>query len=827
MSDVENEINKDIEEEETVEPRNSSEPVSKTLRLNQNEDISRSNNQKSISLESDSEDKDNKKLVLSETGDVSVAEKGIEDSDLDEVNDNIDDSIKSADDNLSLEVNFGDGGSCRASDVSSISFQNIVLDDPNFDFDYALGCGSHLRDHCSVKDSVSESSDSPLHDFPSDEIQPIDMGKFAEEIKLRESSRVLKTKQKFCTSGEGCGTDEDELACDSRQVSDDLVSFDQYFSTNTAINRKVNVDEVLNGSSSTAKPENALYSMINLPSSAADTASQLHFPSNTSSSPVAFASKHAFHPSGGGYVNGGGENCSFTNNTNISASLLATTTNTKKLCTNDHDNSVNSHNIFRLNSSFFQGKHGDLPLQKDGDTKQQQHSVRNTVSTEDHIDDSTVCSSDQYSVSSSTDNTTVSGRPGSEESDCDTTISSGSLSRKSKELETTVRYNSSSKTVSSKRDHCSDSSNSSSHLAPTSRKDENVSRPFRRSPGLARRMPEDRDSSSSEKELDTTQIDTTVRSGPKSSENYHRKSGKPSHNVSVEKKLKESIIENLRALSPEKQMPTSSIPDNAYVHFENVMNNITSQSQMLKEQQQVISGEPNGKDVKNEYDYVKYARIQHGDSYVGMRLAFSTSEEAVKHGLPDNAKALLQDDHYPSSSREGSPNKVQQLQQKRRELIEPMKVSKVSEETLTEISLNGSDPLMNEEHKNFSLSPEMTECDSAEVESVLSEEGKSAASGMPNVDDGLSSSQGSDNEDIATSYDSKVLPSELLKRRQKLDIAQEIEELQQKLNETEVREFFMPLDKGGSSSTTECSPAHQELIKKKDALDLAIQVCCM
>ncbi len=33
------------------------------------------------------------------------------------------------DDDVSLEVNLGGDDSCRASDVSSLSFQNVVLDD--------------------------------------------------------------------------------------------------------------------------------------------------------------------------------------------------------------------------------------------------------------------------------------------------------------------------------------------------------------------------------------------------------------------------------------------------------------------------------------------------------------------------------------------------------------------------------------------------------------------------------------------------------------------------------------------------------------------------
>ncbi len=58
------------------------------------------------------------------------------------------------------------------------------------------------------------------------------------------------------------------------------------------------------------------------------------------------------------------------------------------------------------------------------------------------------------------------------------------------------------------------------------------------------------------------------------------------------------------------------------------------------------------------------------------------------------------------------------------EQIRMTSASRVAEETLTEIPLNGSENGILDEKKEFSLSPEATECDSAEVESVISEEGK-------------------------------------------------------------------------------------------------------
>lgn len=85
--------------------------------------------------------------------------------------------------------------------------------------------------------------------------------------------------------------------------------------------------------------------------------------------------------------------------------------------------------------------------------------------------------------------------------------------------------------------------------------------------------------------------------------------------------------------------------------------------------------------------------------------------------------------------------------------------TKVSEDMLTEISLNGSDLPRSGDCKTFSLSPEATDCDSADIASVLSED----VSGMPFVEDGLSSSQCSDADDTpkhtrkATSNSSKLV----------------------------------------------------------------------
>ncbi|ELU02868.1 hypothetical protein CAPTEDRAFT_210704 [Capitella teleta] len=239
---------------------------------------------------------------------------------------------------------------------------------------------------------------------------------------------------------------------------------------------------------------------------------------------------------------------------------------------------------------------------------------------------------------------------------------------------------------------CDNSMDSFSHLlhaAPQMKK---------KSPGLARRlMSPERETSSSEREEEAPK-DHHAREEPSPSK-------ESPHLDTVYQREVEELTDSLRN-SPERQ-----------------------------------NGLPVAADIENEYDYVKYARIQQGDSYVGMRLAYSTSSECVEDSTSPNKPSL-------------------------NEIRDQQRVAAL-EETLTEIPLNGNAE-HEEERRNFSLSPEATECDSAEVESVLSEEGRSSTSGMPFVEDGLSSSQGSDAEDHAPVEQ----PAEILKQKR----IQEIEE---------------------------------------------------
>lgn len=174
-------------------------------------------------------------------------------------------------------------------------------------------------------------------------------------------------------------------------------------------------------------------------------------------------------------------------------------------------------------------------------------------------------------------------------------------------------------------------------------------------------------------------------------------------------------------------------------------------------------------DIENEYDYVKYARVQHGNSYVGMRLAYSSSNDSLslKRGsLHSHGSDSI------DSSREPSPEKVLQHQHKvLSDFSGHLAQGSVCEESLTEIPLNASDSFLSEGKRAFTLSPETTECDSVEVESVTSD-GDNSMPGFPTVEDGLSSSQASEGEEgLGPDLNS---PSHILHMKQKAEVDQEM-----------------------------------------------------
>ncbi|CAH1796220.1 unnamed protein product [Owenia fusiformis] len=285
----------------------------------------------------------------------------------------------------------------------------------------------------------------------------------------------------------------------------------------------------------------------------------------------------------------------------------------------------------------------------------------------------------------------------------------------------------------------------------------------KKSPGLAQRVQDQdedyvreyRDTSSSEREVD---IEATRA------------------------KLEASITQQVEHMVNSNSREGSLSPRGTLERIKPSLNDLQAQkeqAQMTENKLKQEQSERNdNRDVENEYDYIKYARVQadDGNSYVGMRLAFSTSNDSI------HSKGAVLSDASAGSSREPSPDKtIVQSPRKPNSLgeIQSNLIPKISEETLTDGPVNNSDTVPMDDSKHFTLSPELTECDSAEVESVLSE-GRSEG-GMPTVEDGLSSSQNSDTEDPFYN-ELPHNPSELLKQRVKEQINLQLVDPQEVVN---------------------------------------------
>ena len=639
---------------------------------------------------------------------------GILHADLDQINDNLADY---PDDNLSLEVNFGDGSSCHASDVSSISFQNIVLDDidaenmlynrPVHDFGYRHGGGA--------RDSISESSDSPLNDFPPaiDDDACLFSGRLEEQIK-RQHHQSSTSPQPFHTPSSSSISPSNTTTHASNEEESDKLS-DSADSYNTGTMKRKNKQFSL---SHTNDPVNPLLD-----------------------------------------CDGGGSCCD-------------ESTNPKQPCFNGHG----CPDTLQVDENPKNGERLDLTIEEAAAAATTTTQVRETVSKRNSLE---------------------------------------------------VRNNIPDLAIVKNYD--SDSSS-----RPVYQSQGAVPKMRKKSPGLARRLPDGtvelRDTSSSEKELDNVAppIDTTVVSAQEEFETKLRNGSLPMYPPggrmsSLERKEKQiqDFLDSQAALF--KQDNDHNNATGATQHMQPGSSRESSASpERISSGSGTLPGQPanspNAADVENEYDYVKYARVQSGDSYVGMRLAYSSSNDSLNLRRSWSGMRSSDDEHYLASSREGSPEKqVIPLNQQGQQ-----RMSKVNEDTLTEIPLNGSDHLHEPEQKNFSLSPEPTECDSAEVESVLSDEGKSSTSGMPMVEDGLSSSQGSDTEDPPSGGPSDMhRPAEILKRRHKQDVELELQQQIARLEEiANIGERSSFMTDNSSQKSSEDSDGTR---LKKDAMDIAMK----
>ena len=542
------------------------------------------------------------------------------DLDLDQVNDNLQD--EGGDDDVSLEVNFGGGDSCRASDVSSLSFQNVVLDDTDNDIPDSV----EIEIPGSLRDS-GDSSDSLPNDFPTDSDPQAFSGALEKEIKRQSCQR------------------ESDL---DKTLTDEEILNDDYHRETSTIKRK----SKSRGASVDSNEEKRIIDHN------ADAANAMSTCSTDTGSGNKGASEHAQCKKDGIHCDTSLKDKVIVSNSDHSAG--ASNRQLDAGCNNDID--IVEHNR-RTNSTNVVGGGGGKHVED--------HSIDRTASI----------------------NSTTSGLKGSVPSidqSFPTSQTQHMPVKKRNSLE--VRNNIPNVNQVKNYDYDSDSIGELNRFTSGQGA---VPKMKKKSPGLARRLNDsvserDRDTSSSEKETDPlADLDNSVISAQKMFEQQLqvqlRTGGTPSAGV-------------LAALN--KSLPQATTPTAAPLD-----------SYFLRESSP-------GKDVENEYDYVKYARIQSGDSYVGMRLAYSTSNDS----LNARNKGLLNssDEQYLGSSREASPEKhnhgitYDQIR---------ANSNRVAEDTLTEIPLNGSDGVT-EERKEFSLSPEATECDSAEVESVISEEGK-------------------------------------------------------------------------------------------------------
>ncbi|XP_061172887.1 uncharacterized protein LOC133182164 isoform X5 [Saccostrea echinata] len=328
----------------------------------------------------------------------------------------------------------------------------------------------------------------------------------------------------------------------------------------------------------------------------------------------------------------------------------------------------------------------------------------------------------------------------------------------------------------------------------------------KQSPGLACRIGEGSTGSGSDREGSVgsgKEGSSAERDLDKSVHNRLIKSADNSSNTSDGNRTEDTIEEEevVQLVKIANVRPHCFIQPHVQESEEDLVIEAKNVKQIEKQETVVNKLSSPGNEVENEYDYVKYARVQDGDSYVGMRLAYSSAEEAKKNGMTLSGFSNVDD-----FSRENSPEKTLCLQK----MDYPNAIQNVNEDMLTEIPLDTADsPLI--EKQAFSLSPENTECDSVEVESIISE-GEKNSIGMPMVEDGLSSSQTSDTEEGPSSNNVYKSPTARLRSKQKADLDQELENLDREYG---IKEKSKPKE-------MDTKAIMEDLKSKREALDTAI-----
>ena len=680
------------------------------------------------------------------------------DLDLDQINDNLQDY----DDNLSLEVNFGDGSSCRASDVSSLSFQNIVLDDPDTVDSETVELVTGSR-----RDS-DESGDSIPNDFMLESESQTFSGALEDEIRRKSSyhERAQISDEEDCTE-------------------------DSSYNTGT-MKRKSKLSVASSGGKTEGEDDND----TGTGSGSTQCNDQNHCSSGgacgTPTSEAKSVSEAVTSP------NGSGSDVIHDVIPAALAAVMARGSVPPPICSYSPDGRLSGSASSSVSVDGEPVSCSSIGVGMPASTAGIDAKINSTVSANTPASPITTTFSGITTGTAASSTTSSTTNTSTGPTSCSTASSDpgGQTQHVTVKKRNSAEIRNNIPNVNEVKSYDTDTGldvlrYQSQGAVPKMRK---------KSPGLARRLGDgppdrpssDRDTSSSEKETDPNgPIDTSVISAQRMFESQLRNG-------------------NTSALAT-LQMSKPALPQVAMGGAQNID---TDQVLELTEGRRLHDPTRKNIDIENEYDYVKYARIQHGDSYVGMRLAYSSSNDSL------NFKNRMQgsdEDHFLSSSREMSPEKA--VQSNHNSYNDQIR-TKVNEDSLTEIPLNGSDQLQSEEKKDFSLSPEATECDSAEVESVISEEGKSSTSGMPMVEDGLSSSQGSDTEDACTMDNHR--PTEILKRKFKSEIEQELN------NHNSRREEFdeggplnLPRSSGSSSRQSDMSASDVE--RQREAVDMAIQ----
>ena len=630
-------------------------------------------------------------------------------------------------DNLSLEVNFGELNSCHASDVSSLSFQKDWICDGTFESDSADGFRL-------TRQASGDSTDSAPGEFPEDTFSNVE-----EEIRRKVKCSDHKSNKSSLSGSCGGSTVGDEEQHES-------VSLDS-FSTMVA------------DSSETLKRKPKSGSRDDLESTTTDSGTFDHQHHLVSVSGVGVSAKLL-----------GGVRCGSSSSGSISSGIVA---------------SISSSDT-GIPRTVFDGSSVNM--------------------------DSCLPSNKALDVTAGNINI-------NEQSYSDVCSNNDTLARNPAEIRNNIPN------VNNVRHDCRDSKShpNVSHDLP-----DVLHKSRKKSPGLAQRLvsPEsmavrgDISGMSSGMVSNMVLRDSVVSNSYNNNPVYIGSTAIDSSVVSA-KQCYDARLPVTGGVHTNTNNFSSSTTNQSLVENTDVSNtNNELFSNLTNRNYSSIRGVGKSSDVENEYDYVKYSRVQpqglthesqqnpfnmgsdigqqdsHGDRYVGMRLAYSDSIDSLhSRQIPADGKSNIDHQmHYNShqvqsnmqpgindaqlqqlenhlkqpitSSPEVSPENTHMMNYKsRRNLrnIELDKVSQVNEDTLTEIPLNGGNyhnsdhcqqsypekgehNLIPEEKHEFSLSPVSTECDSGEVESVSSVDGKSL-NGMPAVEDGLSSSGSSDDED--------------------------------------------------------------------------------